>query len=127
MAKNKLVKVRGSVAGKRANGQGAVRLLRLRFGMTQREFSRVVDLSERRLAAVERGEAEVTQTVQRRVTEARRLHRELSHVIDADEIERWMKWPNPAFGEQTPLQVLEKGESDRLWRMIYELQSGTPG
>ena len=27
----------------------------------------------------------------------------------------------------TPLQVVERGETDRVWRMIYELESGEPG
>jgi hypothetical protein len=38
----------------------------------------------------------------------------------------WLKEPNPAFDGSTPLQVIERGEIDRLWRMINELQSGEP-
>ena len=38
----------------------------------------------------------------------------------------WLLQPNPAFDGSTPLQVIERGESDRLWRMIYELESGQP-
>jgi len=26
----------------------------------------------------------------------------------------------------TPLQVIERGETDRIWRMVYELESGEP-
>jgi len=39
----------------------------------------------------------------------------------------WLKEPNPAFDGSTPVQVIERGETDRIWRMIYELQSGEPG
>ena len=35
--------------------------------------------------------------------------------------------PNPAFDGSTPLQVVERGETDRVWRMVYELESGEPG
>jgi hypothetical protein len=31
-----------------------------------------------------------------------------------------------AVDGSTPLQVIERGETDRIWRMIYELQSGAP-
>jgi hypothetical protein len=32
-----------------------------------------------------------------------------------------------AFDGSTPLQVIERGETDRIWRMIYELEFGEPG
>jgi hypothetical protein len=35
--------------------------------------------------------------------------------------------PNPAFEGSTPLQVIERGESDRLWRMIWEASDGEFG
>jgi hypothetical protein len=38
----------------------------------------------------------------------------------------WLKDPNPAFDGSTPLQVIERGETDRIWRMVYELESGEP-
>jgi len=28
--------------------------------------------------------------------------------------------------DSTPLQVIERGETDRIWRMVYELESGEP-
>ena len=34
---------------------------------------------------------------------------------------------NPAFESSTPLQVIERGESDRLWRMICEPRMGNSG
>ena len=38
----------------------------------------------------------------------------------------WIKTPNDAFEGSTPLQVIERGEADRLWRMIYHLETGEP-
>ncbi len=32
----------------------------------------------------------------------------------------------PAFDGSTPLQVIERGETDRIGRMVYELESGEP-
>ena len=48
-------------------------------------------------------------------------------VLEPAEIGRWLKQPNKAFGGSTPLQVVERGELDRLWRMLYDLESGQPG
>ena len=35
--------------------------------------------------------------------------------------------PQPAFDGSTPLQVVERGEMDRIWYMLYDLGSGQPG
>jgi hypothetical protein len=37
----------------------------------------------------------------------------------------WLDTPNDAFGGLKPVEVTERGEADRLWRMIYFLGSGT--
>ena len=51
----------------------------------------------------------------------------LAEVIEPASIESWLQQPNPAFQGSTPLQLVERGEMDRLWRMLYELGSGQPG
>jgi hypothetical protein len=51
----------------------------------------------------------------------------LSRVMQPAEVGRWLKQPNSAFDGSTPLQVVERGEIDRIWRMLYDLESGQPG
>jgi len=34
--------------------------------------------------------------------------------------------PTDAFDGLKPLEVIERGEVDRLWRMIYLLEAGLP-
>lgn len=41
----------------------------------------------------------------------------LSDVMEAQDIGAWLEEPNPAFDGSTPLQVIERRENDRLWRM----------
>ena len=36
----------------------------------------------------------------------------------------WLDTPNEAFSGLKPLDLIERGEVDRLWRMIFEVQSG---
>ena len=51
----------------------------------------------------------------------------LETLVARDAIGPWLKESNPAFDGSTPLQVIERWETDRVWRMIYELHSGEPG
>jgi hypothetical protein len=38
-----------------------------------------------------------------------------------------LKQLNSAFDGSTAIQVIERGKSDRSWRMVSELESGEPG
>jgi len=51
--------------------------------------------------------------------------RDLAEVIRKEAIAIWLETPNEAFGGLKPVEVVERGEIDRLWRMIYFLGSGT--
>ena len=55
-----------------------------------------------------------------------RLQDALSGVMHADYVGEWLTTPNDAFGGLKPIEVIERGEVDRLWRMIYQLESGMP-
>lgn len=97
--------------------------LRARLGLTQPQFASMLPLSVRSLATLERGTAP-TEAVARRLTELGRLVTALSEVMKAQSIGRWLRTPNPAFAGLTPADVIERGEADRLWAMIYFLRSG---
>ena len=56
--------------------------------------------------------------------EAARFRARLAGVIDPAVIPKWLDAPNPAFGGLKPLELVERGEIDRLWKMLYELESG---
>ena len=61
---------------------------------------------------------------QKQLKEISRLFDALSDLMESSYVGDWLKTPNDAFDGSTPLQVIERGESDRLWRMIYQLRSG---
>lgn len=52
------------------------------------------------------------------------LHKRLSRVVKASAIPAWLEKPNQAFDGFTPIELVERGEIDRLWDMIYHLESG---
>ena len=99
--------------------------LRARLGFSREEFARMTSTSVRSLATVEAG-GRLSPTIQRRLTELSRVVEALQRVIQPEGIGDWLQTPNSAFGELKPLEVIERGEIDRLWQMIYLLESGSP-
>lgn len=97
--------------------------LRARLRLTQPEFARLVPVSVRLLASLEKGAAP-SDVVARRLVELRRLVDALAEVIRVDALGSWLKTPNSAFTGLKPLEVIERGESDRLWSMVFFLRSG---
>lgn len=51
---------------------------------------------------------------EQRWTELGRLFDELEKFVASENIGPWLKEPNPAFDGSTPLQVVERGETDRI-------------
>lgn len=56
-----------------------------------------------------------------------RLHQALSEIVQPESIEGWLETPNDAFDGLKPNEVIERGEIDRLWEIVYRLRSGMPG
>lgn len=109
-----------------AAGRVRVGELRQVFGLNRKLFSRLTGYSERAIAKWESGQ-ELSEASRQRMVELQRLQRDLARVMKADFIGEWLRAPNEAFEGLKPIEVVERGEVDRIWRMIYELESGAPG
>ncbi len=101
----------------------SVRAVRGQLGLSRKMFSRLAGFSERAIADWESGKS-VSEPGLRRIKELDRLRDRLSEVIAADAIPQWLDTPNTAFDGLKPLEVIERGEIDRLWTMIFYLESG---
>jgi transcriptional regulator with XRE-family HTH domain len=101
--------------------------LRNDFGLSQGLIVRLSGFSPRAIANWEGG-SKATEPAVRKFSELQRLFEAIAALTkDRREVADWMQQPNPAFDGSSPLQVIERGETDRLWRMIYYLESGEPG
>jgi transcriptional regulator with XRE-family HTH domain len=100
--------------------------LRERLKMTREGFGRLVNVSVRTIAAAELNKSDVAK-LKRPYAEVGRLYRALSDLIDEEAIGPWFATPNDAFGGLKPMEVIERGEIDRLWNMVHRLQSGMAG
>lgn len=97
------------------------------FGLTQPVMVRLTGYSPRSVASWSKG-VKATEPARRKFTELGRLFDALNDLMENPrQLAEWLQEPNPAFDGSTPVQVIERGESDRLWRMIYALESGEPG
>lgn len=101
------------------------RVLRGKLQLSQPEFAKMLPLSVRTLATLESGTAP-TEVVARRLVELQRLTNALSEVVKKETLGQWLQTPNQAFDGLKPLEVIDRGEIDRLWGMIYYLRSGVP-
>ena len=59
-----------------------------------------------------------------RVRDEARIYERLATLIPRDAIPDWMDTPNAAFDGLKPIEVIDRGELDRLWKMIFFLESG---
>jgi len=122
------------VAKQRSTGGGAlnsartfsVGAVRDRLGLSRKMFSRLAGFSERAIADWEGGKR-VSEPGLRRIKELDRFRERLSEVMAADAIPSWLDTPSEAFAGLKPIEVIERGEIDRLWNMIFYLESGVAG
>ena len=103
-----------------------VKAVREKMGLPRKIFSRLTGFSERAIADWESGKA-VSEPGLRRIREMERFQDRLAEVVSREAIPAWLVEPNSAFGGLKPLEVIERGEIDRLWNMIFYLESGVAG
>ncbi len=104
----------------------AIEKIAEKFGLRQETLSRMTGFSLRAVAGWSNGKSPST-PVRRALVEMDRLLDSLSRLMQPKEVGRWLKEPNPALDGSSPVQVIERGQTDRIWRLLYFLESGEPG
>jgi DNA-binding transcriptional regulator YiaG len=104
----------------------AIEKIAQKFGLRQETLSRMTGFSLRAVAGWSNGKTPST-PVRRALVEMDRLLDSLSRLMKPKDVGRWLKEPNPALDGSTPVQVIERGQTDRIWRLLYFLESGEPG
>lgn len=92
-------------------------------GLNRPTFARVANVSERTLATYEK-RPNLSAPAKAQVTEAVRLVEALSELIPLGELAGWLQTPNPGFDGRSPWQLIETGERDLIWEMIYQTRHG---
>ena len=115
----------GKLVAEVADTSADVNVLCRTYYLKREELGRLTGFSLRALAAWAAGELP-SQPAKRRLHEVRRLLDALAEIVKPEHIPAWLHQRNAAFDNLTPLQVIEFGEIDRLWAMVYDLGSGQP-
>ncbi len=103
-----------------------IRRLSVEYGVTRNSLVRLSGYSFRSIISWAKG-AKATPPAVIKLTELSRLFDALADLTqNQKDVTAWIETPNDAFEGSSPLQVIERGESDRIWRMIYFLRSGEP-
>lgn len=104
------------------HGKTNIAGIRAASKLSQDEFARLAGYSTRAVAGWEAGKP-LAQAARRRFRELSRLLLALSELMSAGQVGNWLSEPNEAFDGQTPAQVVERGEVDRLWQMIHQIDA----
>jgi len=103
-----------------------VRRLSRTYKLSNEVLSRVTGASPRTVSYWNAGTPPQRSSIQK-IKETTRLFDALADIIKGSVIGEWLQRPNKQFDGSTPLQVIERGETDRLWRMIWQLREGNSG
>src|SRR5262245_44375895 len=91
--------------------------LRQSLGLTRKLFSRLTGYSERAIAEWESGK-EQSDSSRQRLMEIHRLREALTLVVPTEQVGSWLLEPNKALDGFKPLEIIERGEIDRIWRLL---------
>jgi DNA-binding transcriptional regulator YiaG len=125
VVKRKTVSHERNAASVRSGEADWVAQVRRKWGLSRKVFSRLTGFSERAIAGWESG-TPIGDSGGRRLREIAQLQERLAQVIKPAGIAKWLDTPLEAFDGLKPLEVIERGEMDRLWSMIFYLESGLP-
>jgi len=96
-----------------------------RYKVVRPDLTRLTGYSQRAVDKWAAGD-KPSAAAKKHLKEICRLFDALADLMETDYVGEWIKAPNEAFDSSTPLQVIERGEVDRIWRMIYQLETGGP-
>ena len=96
------------------------------YGLKQAQIVQMTKFSPRTVAGWA-AKQPLSAAAAQRMREIKKLLEAMSSVVQPKFIGPWLDQPNPAFNGFMPVQLIEAGHVDQLWRMIYDLASGDPG
>jgi hypothetical protein len=53
-----------------------------------------------------------------------RIQAAAEKVMERGEIGTWLRTPLEALGGLKPMEAIERGEHDRVWRLLFAVESG---
>ncbi len=98
---------------------------RKRLGVSQRLFAGLIGVTDRTVSTWELG-GQINPIAVRRIKELDRLATELAISMKRTFIRTWLTSPLEELDGTSPLEAMDRGENDRVWRLVFFLGSGIP-
>jgi DNA-binding XRE family transcriptional regulator len=95
--------------------------LRSILAMSRDDFCRLLNVSVRTLADVEYCKNQ-GEKLRRPYAELARLCRALSRLMPVEAISSWLTLPGARTDGMKPFELIERGEIDRLWELVFQVQ-----
>lgn len=123
----RMLRIAARPGGKKPDGSrqvapGRITSIREKIGISQEELARVSGYSLRAIANLEAGKTP-SKSVRRKMQEVARLLTALCELMPSAAVGEWLKESNEAFGGQAPMHMIERGEADRIWEMIHQIDA----
>lgn len=99
--------------------------LRGALGWSRALLASALNCSERALVNWEQGEP-ISAAYAARGRELQNLYRELATLMKPEQVGAWLNTEMEEFEGQSPLDLIRRGESGRIWQSIYFLRAGQP-
>jgi hypothetical protein len=96
------------------------------FKLTQLEFAAQLIQSAPRSVILWKNGRRPNAAVRVRLQELDRLYAALAHLMPPRDVGPWMKQTNDYLDPLTPLEVIARGQIDRLWHIIHNVATGMP-
>jgi signal transduction histidine kinase len=99
-------------------GRRQIKDLCRRTSISLDTFTRLLGVSRRAVGGWISGNEIPNKSNQKKLNELFRLFTALNGLVDLNKIGPWLEQANMNLNGATPLEVIERGESDRIWRLI---------
>jgi Predicted transcriptional regulator len=97
--------------------------LRKFFNLSQERFAHVIGYTSRSVAGWENG-APISRHAVRAIQNLRSIKERLEALFEGKEIKRWLHTPNSMFNGKTPIDMMTRGETDRILQALIRLEEG---
>jgi DNA-binding XRE family transcriptional regulator len=99
--------------------------LRELLGWSRTQLGHVLNASDRAIVNWEQG-APMSPVYAAKLRELQSVCRELAQLMTPEEIGPWLLTDMDEFEGRSPADLLNKGETGRLWSSLFYLRSGMP-
>lgn len=96
------------------------------LGLTQHDMAKMMLVGLRTYHRWEQDTATMDHNAQVRLREITQLTYAIQDLVQPQYIQDWFMRPIPQLGDLSVYEAFARGDSGKIWRMLYELEAGIP-